>query len=213
MGNKPARKVVQQPYQTMIEDAVLALKDRPGSTQADIFKYLENKYEGKIPPKVKKNLQLKLKSIKKRSRQGGMKRRPVRSPLPCRRKSKRGETSRDNHKLKIRGRAKKARERTTGRRNPAAKKSRIKAARISKVKLRTDKLMATRGPAIQPKFQCTPTKYNAPEISPRFRRFHSDYSPRVIKHAGKKRKLRQHSDDYDSMTQGGDSDDDFDSPE
>ena len=105
MGNKPARKVVQQPYQTMIEDAVLALKDRPGSTQADIFKYLENKYEGKIPPKVKKNLQLKLKSIKKRSRQGGMKRRPVRSPLPCRRKSKRGETSRDNHKLKIRGRA------------------------------------------------------------------------------------------------------------
>lgn len=211
MGNKPARKMVHQPYQTMIEDAVLALKDRPGSTQADIFKYLENKYQGRIPPKVKKNLQLKLKSITKRSRQGNMKRGPVRSPLSCRQKSRRGETSRDKHKLKIRGCVKKARE-STNRKNLAAKKSHIKAARISKVKLRTDKLMATRGPAIQPKFQCTPTKYNAPEISPRFRRSQSDYLPRAIKHAGKKRKLRQLSKDHDSMEQGGDSDD-FDSPE
>jgi hypothetical protein len=199
MGNKPARKMVQQSYQTMIEDAVLALKDRPGSTQADIFKYLENKYQGRIPPKVKKKLQLKLKSIKKRSRQDDVKRGPVRSPISCRQKSKRGETSRDKHKLKNRGCVKKARE-STSRRNPAAKKSHIKAARISKVK------------AIQPKFQCTPTKYNAPEISPRFRRFHTDYLPRAVKHAGKKRKSRQLSDDSDSMQQGGDSDD-SDSPE
>ena len=211
MGNKPARKMVQQPYQTMIEDAVLALKDRPGSTQADIFKYLENKYQGSIPPKVKKNLQLKLKSITKRSRQGDMKRGPVRSPHSCRQKSKRGETSRHKHKLKIRGCGKKERK-STSRKNPAAKKSQIKAARTSKVKLRADKLMATRGPPIQPKFQCTPTKYNAPEISPRFRRFQSDHLPRAIKHTGKKRKLRQLSEDYDSIEQGGDFDD-SDSPE
>ena len=72
--------------------------------------------------------------------------------------------------------------------------------------------MATRGMPIQPKFQCTPTKYNAPEISPRFRRFQSDHLPRAIKHTGKKRKLRQLSEDYDSTEQGGDFDD-SDSPE
>ena len=110
-----------------------------------------------------------------------MNRGPVRSPLSCHQKSKRGETSRHKHKLKICGCVKKERK-NTSRKNPATKKSQIKVARTSKVKLRTDKLMATRGMPIQPKFQCTPTKYNAPEISPTFRRFQSDHLTRAIKH-------------------------------
>jgi hypothetical protein len=57
----------------MVEDAIAALKDRPGSTQADIFNYLEAKYEGRISPKNKHNLQTVIRSViqsKKRLRTG-----------------------------------------------------------------------------------------------------------------------------------------------
>lgn len=67
MGNKPNR-AIQQDYQTMVEDAVSALKERPGSTQTDIFKYLETKYQGRLPPKMKKTLSCKLRLVLKRTR-------------------------------------------------------------------------------------------------------------------------------------------------
>lgn len=74
MGNKPDRsRKMQQPYNQMVEDAIAALKDRPGSTQADIFNYLEAKYEGRISPKNKQNLQTVIRSViqtKKRLRTG-----------------------------------------------------------------------------------------------------------------------------------------------
>lgn len=73
MGNKPDRcRKMQQPYNQMVEDAIAALKDRPGSTQADIFNYLEAKYEGKISPKNKHNLQTVIRSvIQSKKRMGG----------------------------------------------------------------------------------------------------------------------------------------------
>ncbi len=65
MGNKSSNSRARGPqqYQAMVEDAVSALKEHPGSTQADIFKYLENKYSGRITPKVRKILQNVLKSV------------------------------------------------------------------------------------------------------------------------------------------------------
>lgn len=65
MGNKPARNKMQRPYNEMVEDAISALKDRPGSTQADVFNYLETKYEGRIPPRAKKNLETVIRSVMK----------------------------------------------------------------------------------------------------------------------------------------------------
>jgi hypothetical protein len=65
MGNKSSNSRARGPqqYQAMVEDAVSALKEHPGSTQAEIFKYLENKYSGRITPKVRKILQNVLKSV------------------------------------------------------------------------------------------------------------------------------------------------------
>lgn len=64
MGNKPSgRNKIQRPYNEMVEDAISALKDRPGSTEADVFNYLETKYEGRIPPRAKKNLETVIKSV------------------------------------------------------------------------------------------------------------------------------------------------------
>lgn len=63
MGNKPACKMGQQPYNQMVEDAIAHLKERPGSTQSDIFQYLEAKYEKKISPKNKKNLETVIRSV------------------------------------------------------------------------------------------------------------------------------------------------------
>lgn len=81
MGNKPIRNSrIQQPYNQMVEDAISALKERPGSTQNDVFNYLETKYEGRIPPKAKKNLETVIRSVIKTK--NGMKRgngRPTRS--------------------------------------------------------------------------------------------------------------------------------------
>ena len=65
MGNKSSNRRARGPqqYQAMVEDAVSALKEHPGSTQAEIFKYLENKYSGRMTPKVRKILQNVLKSV------------------------------------------------------------------------------------------------------------------------------------------------------
>jgi hypothetical protein len=71
MGNKPARKMGQQPYNQMVEDAIAALKERPGSTQSDIFQYLEAKYEKKISPRNKKNLESVIRSVIKSKTRGG----------------------------------------------------------------------------------------------------------------------------------------------
>jgi flagellar motility protein MotE (MotC chaperone) len=49
MGNKPAGCNSQQPIQALLEDAISALRERPGSTQSDIIKYLESKYDRSIP--------------------------------------------------------------------------------------------------------------------------------------------------------------------
>lgn len=70
MGNRPARNKIQQPYNVMVEDAISALKDRPGSTQADVFNYLETKYEGKIPLRAKKNLETVIRSVLKTKKRG-----------------------------------------------------------------------------------------------------------------------------------------------
>ncbi|KAG0579408.1 hypothetical protein KC19_4G097200 [Ceratodon purpureus] len=78
MGNKPARKMGQQPYNQMVEDAIAALKDRPGSTQSDIFQYLEAKYEKKISPKNKKNLETVIRSVIKTKARGAGGRPPMR---------------------------------------------------------------------------------------------------------------------------------------
>ena len=75
MGNKPtSNNRIHQPYNQMVEDAISALKDRPGSTQDDVFDYLETKYEGRIPPRAKKNLETVIRSVikaKQGVRRGG----------------------------------------------------------------------------------------------------------------------------------------------
>ncbi|XP_024370136.1 uncharacterized protein [Physcomitrium patens] len=64
MGNKqPCDNRIHTPYSEMVGDAISALKDRPGSTQSDIFNYLETKYRGKISPIVKKSLKTVIRSI------------------------------------------------------------------------------------------------------------------------------------------------------
>lgn len=71
MGNKPARKMGRQPYNQMVEDAISALKERPGSSQTDIIQYLEAKYEKKISPRNKKNLETVMRSVLKSQPRGG----------------------------------------------------------------------------------------------------------------------------------------------
>jgi len=81
MGNKPDRsRKTQQPYNQMVEDAIAALKDRPGSTQSDIFNYLEAKYDGKISPTNKQNLQTVIRSViqSKKMLRTGIGRKPAR---------------------------------------------------------------------------------------------------------------------------------------
>jgi hypothetical protein len=68
MGNKPAGCNSQQPIQALLEDAISALRERPGSTQSDIIKYLESKYDKSIPTKTKEKLLDRLKPILKASK-------------------------------------------------------------------------------------------------------------------------------------------------
>jgi len=68
MGNKPAGCNSQQPIQALLEDAISALRERPGSTQSDIIKYLESKYDKSIPTKTKEKLLDRLRPILKASK-------------------------------------------------------------------------------------------------------------------------------------------------
>lgn len=69
MGNRASNTTskINQPYHTLVEDAVAVLKERPGSTQQDIFKLLESKYNGKIPVQIRKTLTVRLRSTIKKS--------------------------------------------------------------------------------------------------------------------------------------------------
>ncbi|KAH8963355.1 hypothetical protein BDL97_04G004500 [Sphagnum fallax] len=69
MGNKPGgRNKTQQPIQSLLEDAISALREKPGSKPSDIIKYLESKYEKSISTKMKEKLLDRLKPILKASR-------------------------------------------------------------------------------------------------------------------------------------------------
>ncbi|CAK9873791.1 unnamed protein product [Sphagnum jensenii] len=70
MGKTPSnKKVVDRPFHTLVDDATAALKSRPGSTHQDLMNFLENKYHGTIPGKVKKCLGQRLKKEIKQSQE------------------------------------------------------------------------------------------------------------------------------------------------
>ena len=49
----------------MIGDAILSLKDRTGSSQQAIAKFIEDQYKSLLPPNVKKTLSIQLKMFVK----------------------------------------------------------------------------------------------------------------------------------------------------
>ncbi len=72
MGNSSSDHAQKssQPLDTLTDDALVTLKDRPGSTQAEIFKFLEAKYMTKIPMNRKKSVGIRLKAVMQRPTRG-----------------------------------------------------------------------------------------------------------------------------------------------
>ncbi|XP_077242785.1 histone H1-like [Tasmannia lanceolata] len=56
---------IHPPYFQMITEAIASLKDRTGSSQPAIAKFMEEKYKKKLPPNFKKMLSVQLKRFLK----------------------------------------------------------------------------------------------------------------------------------------------------
>ncbi|CAM6023336.1 unnamed protein product [Sphagnum balticum] len=67
MGNSSSEaKICEQPLHVLVEDALATFKERPGVTEADIFKFLEKKYRTRISSSMKKSVGLRLKAALQR---------------------------------------------------------------------------------------------------------------------------------------------------
>ncbi|KAH9566128.1 hypothetical protein CY35_04G113700 [Sphagnum magellanicum] len=67
MGNSSSEaKICEQPLDVLVEDALATLKERPGATEADIFKFLEKKYRTRISSSMKKTVGLRMKAALQR---------------------------------------------------------------------------------------------------------------------------------------------------
>jgi hypothetical protein len=67
MGNSSSEaKICEQPLDVLVEDALATFKERPGATEADIFKFLEKKYRTRISSSMKKSVGLRLKAVLQR---------------------------------------------------------------------------------------------------------------------------------------------------
>ncbi|KAG0487326.1 hypothetical protein HPP92_009421 [Vanilla planifolia] len=60
---KPRKPQSHPPYLEMIGAAITTLKDRTGSSQLAIAKYIEDKYKGHLPPNFRKVLFVQLKKL------------------------------------------------------------------------------------------------------------------------------------------------------
>ncbi|KAF8376831.1 hypothetical protein HHK36_031497 [Tetracentron sinense] len=68
---KPAKKLpspLHPPYFQMISEAISSLKDRTGSSQQAIAKFVEEKYKTALPPNFKKVLSIQLRKFAKSER-------------------------------------------------------------------------------------------------------------------------------------------------
>ncbi|KAA8549112.1 hypothetical protein F0562_000796 [Nyssa sinensis] len=64
-ADPPSTSTLHPPYFQMISEAITSLKDRTGSSQPAIAKFIEDKYQTLLPPNFKKTLSVQLKKFVK----------------------------------------------------------------------------------------------------------------------------------------------------